>query len=167
MKLLLICTLLAFTIPSYSQDTLSIKMIDSLIKKIDNLVQRKIISTIDELNAFDTIRGYRKDTAFSIYTINPKNNSLLKYTYIWGTDNVNEVFYFHNDRLIAAKIISEDDFPSWSWSMHYFTKPFAFKEGELLDWPSGSQDEAVVRKHLMYAGWHVLKYYNSKLKSRK
>lgn len=162
--LLLFLLVLLFTIEGICQKTLTKKDIDSLVTNIENIQNPETFSETHELKGWDTSRGNYQDTATYQFTIDSRNKRLLKAIYKQESDNRNIIYYFFTDGLIAAKIVSDSDFPSWSETIHYFGNISKKQKPKLVVRDLGSQTENDVREFLLFEGYSTLKYFNSQKK---
>lgn len=139
------------------------KNIDKKINGIEVLTNKKVYRDTSQLKGWSVERGNYLDTAIYIYTVEINSNVLVKATYIQLSDSKNITYYFDDSRLIAAKIILDNDFPSWHGSLHYFKKPNKLDSPEIIDKVLGSETEADIRKFLLHDGYQILKYFQQQI----
>jgi hypothetical protein len=155
-KLLLISSIILSFSWSSCQVTLSQKSIEERIDKIENLQNKKIYIDTSDILRFDTSRGHFKDTAVYNFTVDLSQNSLAKVNYVQFGENRHVSFYYNNDRLIAAKIVNDNEYPSRKGSMFYFKKPYKYNKDKLILTTPGAEMEEEVRERFLYEGYSDL-----------
>ena len=114
--------------------------------------------------SWDTIQGSYTDTAIYQFHYDRQNKSLALMSLVQPSDNRHISFYFFRNRLIAARIISDIDFPSWSNKLVYFNDPYKYNKDVIVR-EVDSEKEKDVRNSLLLEAYSTLEYFNSKKKN--
>lgn len=137
-------------------NTLTKGSIEERLNKIENLQNKKIYIDTTDILAFNTISGHFKDTGVYYFTIDLSRNSLAKIDYVQFKANRQVAFYFNADRLIAAKIVNDNEYPSRKGSMLYFGKPYKFNKDKLILTTPGAETEEEIRERFLFEGYSDL-----------